>query len=301
MERGTVPIIFFGNGVTLAADRWVPSSGTVGRGTVVLLHGDGQTRRAWAMTGQRLAQNGWTAIALDARGHGGSQWAPDGDYRINTMVADVRSVISTLSDRPVLVGSSMGGIVAMLAVMSDPALARALALVDVAQRLEPGGNRDTWAFIRSGRSGFATLGEAKDAASTFDNQIGQRLTNGDLRRILTRRDGRWFWQWDPGFLHNESARGYGDDMTTARSQKHIHEAAASLMAPRLIEPKHTPSSVAESIVQERHQIARTTTWIDTGDGLASVARNDNDSVSTDLVSLLDSLDVGRHGRALLPL
>nr|EJI93896.1 alpha/beta hydrolase fold domain protein [Rhodococcus sp. JVH1] len=76
---------FRGAGVTVAVDRWDPPSQGAGgsgvdrKGLVLLLHGGGQTRHSWRNTGQSLAADGWSAVAVDARGHGDSQWAPDGD------------------------------------------------------------------------------------------------------------------------------------------------------------------------------------------------------------------------------
>lgn len=124
-----------GDGVTLAADRWDPPS-TAGdsdvssKGVVLLLHGGGQTRHSWRNTGRRLAADGWSALALDARGHGQSQWAPDGDYGIDALVADLTSVIGELGQTPVLVGASMGGMTSLIGQGENPELARGLVLVD---------------------------------------------------------------------------------------------------------------------------------------------------------------------------
>jgi pimeloyl-ACP methyl ester carboxylesterase len=46
---------------------------------VILLHGGGQTRHAWRATAAQLAQRGWTAYAIDQRGHGDSEWVADGN------------------------------------------------------------------------------------------------------------------------------------------------------------------------------------------------------------------------------
>lgn len=66
-----------GDGITLVADQWIADGDAPG--TVLLLHGGGQTRHSWQRTGARLAENGWHALAVDARGHGDSDWAADGD------------------------------------------------------------------------------------------------------------------------------------------------------------------------------------------------------------------------------
>ena len=72
------PVSFHGTAGVLAADQWtVPEA----EGTILLLHGGGQTRHSWRRSGPRFAAAGWTTVALDARGHGDSDWAEDGDYK----------------------------------------------------------------------------------------------------------------------------------------------------------------------------------------------------------------------------
>src|ERR1700743_2623329 len=94
------------DGVRLAGDTW----GGVHAPLVVLLHGAGQTRHAWRGTGKSLADAGYHALAFDARGHGDSDWAPDGVYGTDIMVKDLQCVLQALGNkRPVLVGASMGG------------------------------------------------------------------------------------------------------------------------------------------------------------------------------------------------
>ena len=56
-------------GLQVAADIY----GTKGP-LVVLQHGGGQTRHAWKGAGQKLAEAGYLAVSLDARGHGDSDW-----------------------------------------------------------------------------------------------------------------------------------------------------------------------------------------------------------------------------------
>ncbi|MEX2100869.1 MAG: alpha/beta fold hydrolase, partial [Acidimicrobiia bacterium] len=105
---------------------------------VVLLHGGGQTRHAWGTTLQTLAAKGWHAYSVDLRGHGDSEWAPDGDYGLDAFAADVREIARGMPEPPALVGASLGGIASLTAISESdpPPLATALVLVDVAPRVE---------------------------------------------------------------------------------------------------------------------------------------------------------------------
>jgi pimeloyl-ACP methyl ester carboxylesterase len=105
---------FQAGGLRFAADRWDPPAGRP-HGIVLLLHGGGQTRHSWRRTGARLAALGWSAVAVDARGHGDSDWDPAQDYSHHAMVDDLDAIVAQLGEPPVLVGASMGGITALLA------------------------------------------------------------------------------------------------------------------------------------------------------------------------------------------
>ena len=94
------------DGLKLAGDAWGDPDGPL----VLLQHGGGQTRHAWKGAGETLGGAGYYAVAFDARGHGDSDWAPDGWYGQDAMVADLVELIAALGGRPpVLVGASMGG------------------------------------------------------------------------------------------------------------------------------------------------------------------------------------------------
>ena len=82
-------------GLTLAADVGGPPDGP----TVVLLHGGGQTRHSWDGTLRVLVGSGWRAWSVDLRGHGESDWAPDGDYSLDAFADDVLAVSAGLPGR----------------------------------------------------------------------------------------------------------------------------------------------------------------------------------------------------------
>src|ERR1700680_1885101 len=56
---------------------------------VVLLHGGGQTRHSWGGAMRALIAQGYYVINLDARGHGDSNWARDGNYSLDVLAADL--------------------------------------------------------------------------------------------------------------------------------------------------------------------------------------------------------------------
>mgnify|MGYP001300537890 FL=1 len=60
---------------------------------VILLHGGGQTRHAWGATSKKLSECGFYTLAIDLRGHGDSDWSPNGDYAIENFRDDLISII----------------------------------------------------------------------------------------------------------------------------------------------------------------------------------------------------------------
>src|SRR5271157_2433704 len=102
-------------GVELVAD----VGGDPAAPAIILLHGGGQTRHSWGGAMRELVTRGYHVINLDARGHGDSEWAADGDYSLDVLAQDLERVIGTLRSRPALVGASMGGATALLVAGKD--------------------------------------------------------------------------------------------------------------------------------------------------------------------------------------
>jgi flavin reductase (DIM6/NTAB) family NADH-FMN oxidoreductase RutF/pimeloyl-ACP methyl ester carboxylesterase len=185
-------------GLRLAADAY----GAPDDPAVVLLHGGGQSRSSWRATARALAAAGRYVIALDLRGHGESGWAADGRYDLEAFAEDIRAVLRDLPTRPVVVGTSLGGMAA-LAALDGPAehLASGLVLVEVAPWLDPEASARTGAVLRRHAEGFATLEEALAAARELSSR---RDASAEALRPHLRQDegGRYFWRWDPRFLHS---------------------------------------------------------------------------------------------------
>ncbi|MAT83874.1 MAG: alpha/beta hydrolase [Gammaproteobacteria bacterium] len=184
-------------GCRLAADVWGDPDGPL----VILQHGGGQTRHAWKGAGEILGRAGYHAVALDARGHGDSDWAPDGVYGQDVMVADLCQVVQQLGGRrPVLVGASMGGGVSLVACGEDHVDATALVLVDIGHRIETEGVQKIQAFMNQKPEGFDSLEEVADAIASYQpHRRRPRDLSGLAKNVRLGDDGRYHWHWDPRF------------------------------------------------------------------------------------------------------
>jgi N-formylmaleamate deformylase len=96
---------------------------------VVLLHGITDDSACWTRVACAIGGR-FEALALDARGHGFSDAAPD-DFSLDALTSDVEDVLDALDIRDcILFGHSMGAITALALAARRPGYARALVLED---------------------------------------------------------------------------------------------------------------------------------------------------------------------------
>lgn len=170
---------------------------------VVFLHGGGQTRRSWGRAAAAVAQRGWQAVTVDLRGHGESDWAAEGDYRLVSFATDIQEVLRTLPPDPVLVGASLGGFTSMLLCGElAPGAASAVVLVDIVPNMDASGAERIQAFMAERmESGFGSLDEVADAISAYNPHRPRPADLDGLTTNLRRRGDRWYWHWDPKFVN----------------------------------------------------------------------------------------------------
>lgn len=118
---------------------------------VLLVHGLGSSGALMWRYGVALAEDGWSATAVDLRGHGDAPRALD--YTIAAYAADLRGARPEGGDAwDLVVGHSLGGASSTLAAADAPAWTRRLVLVDPAIFLR---DRDAGIVRRSQERAFA--------------------------------------------------------------------------------------------------------------------------------------------------
>jgi len=97
---------------------------------LLLIHGVRDHARSWDQVADQLSHH-WHVLALDLRGHGESDWSPDGAYMLPYHVLDLAEFIATLGEeRLSIIAHSYGGVVAARYAGMYPSRIAKLVLVD---------------------------------------------------------------------------------------------------------------------------------------------------------------------------
>ena len=269
------------DGITLIADEWNRSGAPADRPSVLFLHGGGQNRYSWKNTCQILADDGLHVIALDSRGHGDSDRAPDANYSVDALCTDTHSVIDQIGRPTILIGASMGGMTAMpVAHEAGPETVPKLVLVDVVPRYEKDGSARIREFMASGLNGFESLDEAAEAvASYLPHRTKPRSPEG-LKKNLRFREGRWFWHWDPAFLTVPA-----DDKFVRVSK--LEQAVMALTIPILLIRGRLSDVVSEEGVKDFLEKVPGAEFVELSDAGHTAAGDDNDAFSDVVVQFVN--------------
>ena len=97
---------------------------------IVFLHGLGMSASTWTACTAHLVDR-FTTVAVDLPGHGESPCPDDPDaFTRDAALVDLDEIIATLDDRPVLVGHSLGGYLALAHGATRPHGARGIVLLN---------------------------------------------------------------------------------------------------------------------------------------------------------------------------
>ena len=104
--------------------------GTPGAPPLVLIHGGRDHCRNWDWTAAALRDD-WHAIAPDLRGHGDSQWSPDGSYTMAGYIYDLAQLVHQQRLAPMtIIAHSLGGHIALRYAGIYPANVARLVVVE---------------------------------------------------------------------------------------------------------------------------------------------------------------------------
>jgi esterase len=163
-----------GAGLNLAYREWNASAPGE---PIVLLHGITGSSADWTTVAGHL--EGRRVIALDARGHGASDWDPDEAHGGDQHFADVATALDALGiERCTIAGFSMGGGVAIIAAAALPERISTVVVIDTYPHPEmtPGSRR-----IASWVSSYAEAGAWFDPA--IARHFREQLAEGRDARL----------------------------------------------------------------------------------------------------------------------
>jgi pimeloyl-ACP methyl ester carboxylesterase len=250
---------------------------------VLFLHGGGQTRHAWGSTAETVAAQGWRTVALDLRGHGDSDWASNGDYSFTAFCADVVAVADQLGRPPVLVGASLGGMSALLAEgTSDRPVSSGLVLVDITPKANPAGIERIKNFMLSGVDGFDTLEDAAEAIAGYTPQRTRQFNPTGLMKVLRKRDGRWYWHWDPKFIDLDRTEVVPDRLAGL-----LDVAMSNIQVPTLLVRGLLSDVVTQQGVDELLAQIPGSAVVDVAGAAHMIAGDRNDAFSEAVISFLE--------------
>jgi pimeloyl-ACP methyl ester carboxylesterase len=170
--------------------------GTKGLRPILFLHGGALTAHTWDLCCLALRDE-FHCIALDQRGHGDTDWAPDADYSIGAQREDIRGFADRLGlDRFVLVGQSMGAINGLAFAVTHPERLSALVMIDAGPEVRRRGSSRIREFVNGGEKP-ETLEEIIERALAFNPRRDPQILRRSLMHNLRRQpDGTWSWKYD---------------------------------------------------------------------------------------------------------
>jgi pimeloyl-ACP methyl ester carboxylesterase len=177
--------------------------GNLGAPPILCVHGYTSSAQAFNALARRLRDRHHVVVP-DVRGHGESGWSPSGAYQYENQVGDLAALVDKLGlARFTLVGTSMGGIIAMAYAGAHPDRLARLLINDIGPDVEVGSQRITQ-MVGSRPDEFATLDDAMVYRRQMSPIVAGRspedqreLALGVLRQ---RPDGRWIWKMDPEYV-----------------------------------------------------------------------------------------------------
>lgn len=172
---------------------------------VVCLHGLTRNSRDFADIASKIAATGRDVIAIDVRGRGNSDRDPNAEnYTPAVYVEDLKGVLSAEGwDRIIPLGTSMGGIMAMILAAQAPDMIAATILNDIGPELDPAGLTRIQSYVGGSSAAFDSWADAADAVrainqSAFPDETGDAFWLAFAERVCREtEDGAIVLDYDP--------------------------------------------------------------------------------------------------------
>jgi pimeloyl-ACP methyl ester carboxylesterase len=184
--------------------------GNAGAPPMVCVHGYTSSAEAFNALARHFHDR-FHIVDPDVREHGKSAWTRDGAYQYRDQVGDLAGLVDQLGlTRFTLIGTSMGGIIAMVFAAAHAARLAGLVINDIGPDVEGGSQRITQT-VGSRPEEFETL----EAAMAYRREISPVTATrplSDQREVALgvlrqRADGRWIWKMDPAYIRQRVQDG----------------------------------------------------------------------------------------------
>ena len=236
------------NGVRLRYLDW----GTVGKTPLVCLHGHTGQAHIWDEFAEAMAPH-YHVLAVDQRGHGGSQWASTG-YARDRFVEDLAVFVDELGlSKFVLAGLSMGGWHSLLYTPDHQDRVERIIIVDIGPEASA-----QWRQQASNRPPTPMEFPSLDDAIQWMRQGNPWVSDADLRKdaedkMRQKEDGQWTWKADSS-LFNIQLPDMSDQTLISRYWNAIDTITCPILDVRGAESGLVSDETIERMIQRGKQV-----------------------------------------------
>lgn len=187
--------------------------GNAGKPQMLLLHGFAQQCHSWDFVALAFTDR-FHVVALDLRGHGDSDWAPDGDYSPETQQNDIKGVVNELGLKNfVLMGLSMGGRNSFTYASNNPEEVRAVVIVDAGPENQRAGTQNIRRFVQQDDE-LDSIDAFVDRVMEYNPRRDPVQLRGSLAHNLKELpNGKWTWKYDKALRGGNRRMGQDPEMT----------------------------------------------------------------------------------------
>ena len=220
--------------------------GDPGNPLIVMLHGGSQQAHSWDFVSLPLSEH-FHIIAMDQRGHGDSDWAPEGDYSLEAHQRDIDGFVEALGLANFnLIGHSMGGRNSYVWASRHPSVLRSLVIVDTGPVAQSRGRNRIQNF-RELPDELDTFEEFADRVQEYTGRSREQTLGALKYSIRQRPDGKWSWKYDK-LLRTPGRQG------PQWSSDQLWEAVAKITCPTLVVRGGDSDIFADETMQQMRQV-----------------------------------------------